>query len=107
MKVTSLGEIIAERKFVMRTDSGTEREVLVLLGKPKQFSDSTDYYCPCQIKGIGGERIKYFAGVDAFQSLNCTMQALGAELQYLNHQANGRISWGADKTGSLGFPVPE
>ena len=28
MKLTNLGEIIAERKFVMRTDSGTEREVL-------------------------------------------------------------------------------
>jgi hypothetical protein len=79
-----------------------------LLGNPQQFFDSTAYYCPCQIKGVGrGERIKYFVGVDAFQALNHTMQALSAELQYLNHEANGRISWDADKTGSLGFPVPE
>jgi hypothetical protein len=34
MNLTSLGEIIADRKLVMRTDSGTEREVLVLLGRP-------------------------------------------------------------------------
>ena len=106
MDLTNLGQIIAERKFVLRSDSGTKHEILVLLGKPQQFSDSTDYYCPCQIKGVGSERIKHFAGVDAFQALDCTLHALGAELQYLNHEANGMISWDADKTGSLGFPIP-
>ena len=35
MNPTSLGDVIAERKLVMRTTSGTEREVLVLLGKPQ------------------------------------------------------------------------
>jgi hypothetical protein len=34
MKLTSLGEIIAERKFVMRTDSGTQREVLEFTREP-------------------------------------------------------------------------
>lgn len=107
MKLTDLSEIIAERKFVIRSDSGTEHEVLVLLGKPQQFPDSTDYYCPCQIKGVGSERIKYFGGVDAFQALDCTLHALGAELQHLNDEASGKISWDADETGSLGFPIPE
>jgi hypothetical protein len=107
MELTDLGEIIAERKFVLRNDSGTASEVLVLLGKPQQFPDSTDYYCPCQIKGVGSERIKYFAGVDAFQALDCTLHALGAELQHLNHEANGKISWDADQSGSLGFPIPD
>jgi hypothetical protein len=34
MKLPSLGEIIADGKLVMRTDSGTEREVLGFLGGP-------------------------------------------------------------------------
>jgi len=107
MELTDLGEIIAERKFVLRGDSGAKHEVLVLLGKPQQFANSTDYYCPYQIKGVGRERIKYCGGVDAFQALDCTLHALGAELQQLNHEANGKISWDADKSGSLGFPIPE
>jgi hypothetical protein len=107
MDPTNLGGIIAERKFVLRSDSGTKHEILVLLGKPQQFSDSTDYYCPYQIKGVESERIKYCGGVDAFQALDCTLNALGAELQQLNHEANGKISWDADETGSLGFPIPE
>jgi hypothetical protein len=107
MELTDLGEIIAERKFVLRNDSGTASEVLVLLGKPQQIPDTTDYYCPSQIKGGGSERIKYFAGVDAFQALDCTLHALGAELQHLNHEANGKISWDEDQSGSLGFPIPD
>jgi hypothetical protein len=107
MKPNSLGEIIAERKFVMRSDSGAAREILVLMGKPQPFPDSPDYYCPCQIKGVGSEKIKYVGGIDAFQALNCALQALGAELQFLNQESNGKITWDADKSGSLGFPVPE
>jgi hypothetical protein len=107
MNLTSLGEIIAERKLVMRSDSGTLHEVLVLLGKPQQFSDSSNYFCRCQIKGTGSEKIKYFAGVDAFQAFDCALLALGAELQYLNEQTNAKISWDAHESGSLGFPVPE
>jgi hypothetical protein len=50
MNLTSLGQIIAERKLVMRTDSGTLHEGLRLLGKPQQFSDSTNYSVPAKPK---------------------------------------------------------
>jgi hypothetical protein len=33
--------------------------------------------------------------------------ALGAGLQYLSKQTNGKISWDADERASLGFPAPE
>jgi hypothetical protein len=107
MKLTSVGEIIAERKLVLRGDSGPDREVFVLLGKPQLFSDSTDYFCPYQIKGIGEEKIKYMGGVDAFQAISCVLQALGAELQVLNQKESGKLSWDADENESLGFPIPE
>jgi|HubBroStandDraft_1064217.scaffolds.fasta_scaffold221218_1 hypothetical protein len=50
MNLTSLGQIIAERKLVMRSDSGALHEVLLLLGKPQQFSDSTNYSVPVKSK---------------------------------------------------------
>jgi hypothetical protein len=103
----SVGEVIAERKFMLRGDSSPDREVLVLLGKPQPFSDSTDYYCPYQIKGIGGEKIKYLGGVDAFQAISFALQALGVELQVLNQTVNGKLRWDGDETGSLGFSIPE
>lgn len=105
MNLTSVGEIIAERKLVLRGNSGPDREVFVLLGKPQLFSDSSDYFCPYQINGIGEEKIKYMGGVDAFQAISYVLQALGAELQVLNRKESGKLSW--DENESLGFPIPE
>jgi hypothetical protein len=107
MKLTTVGEIIAERKLVLRSNSGADREVFVLLGKPQPFSDSPDYYCPYQIRGIGQEKIKYLGGVDAFQAIDFALQALGAELQILNHNADGMLRWDGDEKGSLGFAIPQ
>lgn len=107
MKLTSVGEVVAERKLVLRVDTGPDCEVFVLLGKPQPFPDSTDYYCPYQIKGIGEEKIKYLGGVDAFQAIGFALQALGAELQVLNQKAYGKLCWDGDEKGSLGFPIPE
>jgi len=107
MKLSSVGEVIAERKLLLRGDAASDREVVVLLGKPLPFPDSNDYYCPYQIKGIGEEKVKYLGGVDAFQAIGFAMQALGAELQVLNEKASGKLYWDGDKEGSLGFPISE
>jgi hypothetical protein len=107
VKLSNVGEVIAERKLVLQGDSGKDREVSVLLGKPERFADSTDYYCPYQVRGIGEEKVKYLGGVDAFQAIGLALRALGAELQILNQQASGKLRWDADESGSLGFPIPE
>ncbi len=86
---------------------GPDREVFVLLGKPQPFSDSPDYYCPYQIKGVGQEKIKYLGGVDAFQAMSFALQALGTELEVLNQEVNRKLRWDGNDDSSLGFPIPE
>jgi hypothetical protein len=107
VNLTSVGEVIAVRKLTLQDDSGSHTEVLVILGKPQPFPDSSDYFCPYQIKGIGGEKIKYLGGVDAFQAIGFALQALGAELQVLNEKVKRNLRWDGGEQGSLGFPIPE
>jgi hypothetical protein len=107
MKLTNLGQVIAERRLLLQKERGEDQEVLVLLGKPEPFSGSPDYFCPYQIKGIGDEKIKYVGGVDAFHAIGLALQALGAELQVLNQDLNGRLRWDGSEKGALGFPIPE
>jgi hypothetical protein len=64
-----LGEIIAVRELSMVEDGKVDRKVEISIGKPRLFPDSGGYHCPFQIAGIGGEEIKYAAGIDAIQAL--------------------------------------
>ena len=108
MKLTELGDIIADRKLSLKANNGDlERTVNVLLGRPQVFSDSSDYYCPYQIKGAGDEKIRHVGGVDAFQAIHLALQTLGAELQALNQKLDGKLHWDGDRDGSLGFPLSE
>jgi hypothetical protein len=107
MNLSDLGQVIAERRLRLVGEEGEGRQILVLLGSPRTFPDSPDYYCPYQITGIGDGKIRHVGGVDAFQALEFALQALGAKLQALNQDLNGKLRWDADEKGSLGFPVPE
>lgn len=105
MKLTELGEIIAERELLLSgPEAGSARTVRVVLGKPQPFPDSPDYYCPYQIKGIGDEKIRHMGGVDGIQAIQLALQTLGAELQALNQRLNGKLRWNGNREGSLGFP---
>ena len=99
-----LGEIIAIRELSLIDESGVGRRVEVRIGKPTQFPDSTDYYAPFQITGIGSEKVLCAGGVDALQALQGVMVVVGAQLQALNSQHGGRLRWEGDSTGGFGFP---
>ena len=103
MYIDDLGEIIAVRKFGFVDDEKAKIEVRV--GKPRPFDGSSGWYCPFQIVGIGGEEIKYAAGVDAMQSLQTVMVLIGATLEYFNGQVNDRLRWEGSTEKDLGFPV--
>jgi hypothetical protein len=105
MKLDSLGVVIATRRLVLANDAG--RRILVKMGKPEPLPDALgdDQYCPFQITGIGTERVKYAAGVDAFQSIELALKMIGAELTRLNQKHGGRLRWECDEHGDLGFPI--
>jgi hypothetical protein len=78
------------------------------MGKPQPFPDSKesdDTYCPYQITGAGDQRVRYAAGVDAFQAIELALKMIGADLSNLNRGLNGRLCWECDQSGGLGFPV--
>jgi hypothetical protein len=104
MKLDSVGELIASRTLILLEDNNAASEVTVMLGKPQQWSDHENYFCPYQIKGAGDEKIRYMAGVDAFQALHLALSTLRVELEVLNKQLTGRLRWECDDTGALGFP---
>lgn len=105
MYLDSIGEIIAVRELYIRDEQEPKGKIRVSIGKPQQFPDSNNYYCPFQVAGAGSENIKYAAGVDAIQSLQMVMVMLGATLQFLNERLNGAVRWEGSEEGDLGFPT--
>ena len=102
MYLNNLGEIIATRRLINLEAS--DKEILVLLGKPKPSEDSLGYYCAFQILGIGEEKIKYAKGVDAIQAVQSAMLLIGTNLEFLNQQLGGKLRWEGATEGDLGFP---
>lgn len=105
MKLDSVGEVIATRTLSLLEDEGPPSEVFVLLGKPRQLPDHSDYYCPYQIKGAGVEKVMHTCGIDPFQALQLALSALGVELEVLNKRLGGKLRWDCGSEGDLGFPV--
>jgi hypothetical protein len=88
--------------------SGTvERSaVSVIMGKLQRFPDGhEDYFCPFQITGIGDEKVRYGAGIDAFQAVYLTLQMIGAILYTMPEAKSGALSWLGQS--NFGFPVPD
>ena len=105
MKLDSVGDVFLTRKLYLTGDE--EKEIIIKLGKPKNFPDSPDYYCPYQIVGIGKEKVGYVGGIDEIQALLLSMERVGAILYTSEEYRNGRLRWEGDESGDLGIPVPK
>ncbi len=99
-----VGEVIAVRELSFISKAGSQDELTVSIGKPQPFPDSESYFCPFQISGVGEERIKYAAGIDAVQALQLVMAMIGADLKFLANELGGVVSWEGSDQGELGFP---
>jgi hypothetical protein len=107
VKVESLGEIIAERHFTLVRGGNESGTVIILLGKPQNIPNHTDFYCPYQIKGFSSDKIRAACRIDAFQAMPLAMDTIGVELGVLQQNSGGRLVWDADDRGDLGFPVSD
>lgn len=106
MNLASVGEVIATRKLYLVHDKESVKEILIFLGKPQPFQNSSDFYCPYQITGIGDEKVRYAGGVDEIQAIQLVLKMIGAELYTSEEAKFDKLRW-LDKTdGDLGFPMP-
>src|SRR5262249_52380628 len=60
MEITSIDHPIAEREL-QHSDGHTIR---VIIGRPEPFPDGKDFFCPFQIIGLRGDKIRRAGGVD-------------------------------------------
>ena len=95
MTSDNLGEMIAERRLTLISNSGELREIVVRIGKPSRSPDHADFGCECQIVGLGEGIVKRIFGLDAFQSLQLTLRFISTMLNHHRQEAQGRIYWQA------------
>jgi hypothetical protein len=105
MKIEKLDDVIATRTLFVASDELPKTEVFVRIGRPQQFPDSLDYFCPFEISGVGDDKLAYAAGVDGVQAIQEAMRLIGMELYLkINPRIDGRLRWKGDDSGVLGFP---
>jgi hypothetical protein len=105
MRLETVDGVMATRRLQVLGEPW--REVLAKLGRLQPSVDapeSGEYFCPFQITGVGDERVRYAAGVDAFQAIDLTVRLIGAYLRRLNDEVGGKLRWERDANGGLGFP---
>lgn len=105
MKLTNVGDVIATRALTLRGDDG-DKEIVIVIGKPRPFDGGTDFLCPYQIRGMERKKVTYAGGVDAVQALELALAKIGAELYTSEAAKSGKLRWDGGDAGDLGFPVP-
>ncbi|MFY9724250.1 MAG: hypothetical protein WB579_11260 [Bryobacteraceae bacterium] len=103
MEIEDIGEVIAERVLKRSVNHTEPQDVVVRLGKPRQYPDGTDYFCPFEIIGLGEPKIRKAAGVDAFHSLQLVLRMISALLQHYKREPSVDLFW-LEQGDDLGFP---
>ena len=104
MDFDTLGEIIANRRLYLIDEENVRGTVSVLVGKPQPSAESSRYFCPFQIIGIGNQNTHLAEGTDSVHALQSAMILIGVNLNHLNNELGGRLKWNGDESGELGFP---
>jgi hypothetical protein len=102
MDLKDVGEVIGSRRFEIASMDGN-REVILQLGKPQPFPDSSGFFCPIQIVGVGDERVRYAGGIDEIQSLQLALRMAGVLLETLAPEIRAKLRWKGND--DLGFRV--
>lgn len=95
----SIGDVIAERQFVLTRPSGRKTRIRVRFGKPirgKGASRSGPWWCPVEVKGAGLDSFRPVAGIDSLQALILALELASNVLPDEVERAGFRIEWLGD-----------
>ena len=105
MNLDNLGDVIATRDLFVSDDPS--RKVVVMMGKPQLWEGGPDCLCPILIIGIGDEKIRSAAGVDAFQSIELAFKMIAIQLRTIRRAYGVTFCrWKGDDDPNVGFPNP-
>ena len=105
MKLDNVGTVVASRMLTILGDD--KKKIMVLIGMPRPYLNTSDYYCPFQIQGVGSEAVEYAVGIDSAQALLLALKRIPVLLLLLNKKLEGRLRWEGDESGDLGFPMED
>lgn len=103
MVIDDIGEVIAERILKRSVNGGDPGTVIVRLGKPQPFLDAPGFYSPFEVVGLGERKVRYAAGVDAFQSLQLVLRMISVLLHHYRHEPSVELFF-LEPGDDLGFP---
>jgi len=95
-KPAELGEIIAERTFVLKSSGLRNKRVVVRFGRPVRGSDvpaGDPWWCPLQIAGMGSDTLRPVAGIDSLQALALALQLVERLLRAEAKRLGCRVDW--------------
>ena len=99
-----LRHVVAKRRYDLQTPAGQrQRHVTIELGRP--IKEHIDYRCFYRIEGLGGQLVRYAAGIDAVQALLLAMVGAASYVYTSDEFKAGLISWNGDS--NLGLPLIE
>lgn len=93
-----LGTPIAERVLF---SSKNQSKIFVRIGLPQE-TEHGDFLTPYQIIGMGDEKVRAAAGLDAVQSLQLVFRMIGADLA--SASIFEELKW--SDADDCGFPAP-
>src|ERR1700761_7108258 len=105
MSLDTLGDVIATRELIVRTEPS--RKVVVMMGKPQLWEGGPDHLCAILIIGVGDEKIRCAAGADAFQSIELGLKMISLHLRRIRRAFDVDLCrWLEDDDPYVGFPPP-
>ncbi len=104
----NLGEIIFERDFEAKDDSGNISYIKLRVGKPELDMEVTKdlenrfWFCAHQIIGVGSEKVHFARGLDTLDALLTSLKMADAGLKFRADAYHKKITWLGES--DLGLP---
>jgi len=109
MKIESIDDVVAKRKYTLAEPSGSS-EIELTIGKPfrsPEVQDGMEYICPFSISRDKDTRFQFVAGIDALQSLLLALSAVKAEVNRMAKGNNASLNWFAGEPGEIDIHLLE
>lgn len=98
-KPHSVGDVIAERDFVLTGRAGRKARLRVRFGKPVRNphgSPREPWWCPVEVKGAALDSFRPIAGIDSLQALILALELASRVLPDEAERKGFRMTWLGD-----------